>query len=95
MKTTALILLPFLILSSCSQSTPVSTAVEKALTACDEQQKTIDMALIPNCYLKILSTQGYSKVDAKKIIRQRTGVDIDAERSDSSAWQEAWDKNYP
>lgn len=85
-----------LLFLGCTQITAFDVAPEitKALDACDEQQKYINMAIIPECYLSIFKQNNWSEQKVKKYIQFRLKINIDEITKESGAWQDAWSKYY-
>ena len=77
-----------------NQKWKVDSEITKSLDNCDEEQKYIDMAIIPECYLSTFKEHGWSESKVKEYIQYRLGINIDDVVKEEGAWQDAWLKYY-
>jgi len=84
-----------LILLGCNQQQwKIDPGIKKILDQCDEDQKIIDMAIIPDCYLSTFKEHGWSESKVKEYIKFRIGIDIDDAIQERGAWRDDWLKYY-
>jgi len=100
---TIIFFLGALLLSGCSENqietsettTLADNAIKILLNNCDEEQRRINMLIIPSCYLSTFKNEGWSKEDAIKYIKEKKDIaDIEEKIKSNEFWKKAWEENY-
>ena len=89
-----LVVISAILYGCANQKWKIDPEIKKILDKCDEDQKIIDMAIIPECYLFTFKEHGWSETKVREYIQYRLKINIDEMIKEDGAWQDAWIKYY-